>query len=71
MTTATLTGIWGSAKDQIWAVGQGGTALYFNGSSWKNRNTGIQGSPSLYDVWGVGTDHLYAVGANSLVLRFK
>ncbi len=33
-TTNNLYGVWGSASDNVFAVGGGGTILKYNGSTW-------------------------------------
>jgi hypothetical protein len=59
-TTARLSGLWGSAHDNIIAVGQQGTILHFDGTAWS-----VVPSPttaSLNAVWGASADNVFIVG---------
>ena len=58
-TTANLRAVWGSAPDDVVAVGAGGTILHWNGSAWQPM-TGAAGD--LRAVWGSGPQDVYAVG---------
>lgn len=77
-TTGLLYGIWGTAADDLWAVGDagdGGTALVLrqDGSGWREVDvSGLrpQGVPTLFKVWGRGSDEVYAVGAGGVILRY-
>ncbi len=51
-----------------WAVGDVGTVLGFNGSSWSRRPSGT--GNNLYDVTATSTDNAWAVGAEGEVLHF-
>ncbi len=66
-TTAHLRGIWGSAEDNIIAVGASGTVLNYDGSSWSLSNVGED--KMLYDVYGTGADNVYAVGDYRSIFR--
>jgi hypothetical protein len=53
-----LTSVWGSSKNDVWAVGSGGTIVHYDGSAWtptpptglKNTFHAVTGS-SATDVW--------------------
>jgi hypothetical protein len=65
----TLYGIWGSAADDIFAVGENGRILHFDGLIWS-----VQDSPTtqtLRAVWGSAYDDVYAVGDAGTVLHFN
>src|SRR5690349_7055312 len=70
----------GTLPNQVWAVGEAGTIIYFNGSTWsdltaKNPAPGV----NLHDVYifpsnlTVGIDSVvgFAVGDGGTVLRIK
>ena len=59
-TMQNLYGIWGSDSTSIWAVGEGGTILFWNGSDWSA--PGIRHGKS--SLWDLGTDahNVWAVG---------
>lgn len=48
-----LRGVWGASPASVLAVGEGGTALRFNGTTWSVAATGT--TATLTDVWGSGT----------------
>ncbi len=60
-TTALLREIWGSSASDIFAVGNGGAGLHFNGASWSTMTTGA--SFDLLGVWGSSAYDVFAVGA--------
>lgn len=74
-----LWGVWGSAPDDLWAVGGRGldegdaTLLHFDGRAW-----GSVGLPALrranvfafYKVWGTSRDNVYVVGQRGAVLHW-
>jgi hypothetical protein len=80
-TDQTLWGVWGSAPDDLWAVGGGGftagppepTAIRWNGTEWSEQPLPAL-SPStveqLFKVWGRSADEVYIVGMAGLVLRW-
>jgi hypothetical protein len=76
----TMFGIWGSARNNIWAVGgnptdeqHGGVIWHFDGNLWSAWDvTGIRpgGIPALFKVWGHNDLDVYAVGAQGETLHF-
>ncbi|MDF2696356.1 MAG: Type fimbrial biosis protein PilY1 [Labilithrix sp.] len=62
-----LTAIWGSSKDDVWAVGAGGTILHYDGTTWVRTPTGKL--ETLYNVWGSGPGDVWAVAHTGLVLH--
>ncbi len=57
-----LRAIAASADDDVWAVGDGGAAWHFDGSSWARIETGV--TANLADVWAAGRDAAWAVGGD-------
>lgn len=54
-----LHGIWGSAADNIYAVGEEGTLIHYDGLAWHE----ILASDSyFYGVWGNAPDNVFVVG---------
>jgi sugar lactone lactonase YvrE len=78
--TDTLFGIWGNARNNVWAVGgnptdeqHGGVIWHFDGNTWNVEDTTtIQagGIPTLFKVWGRNEFDVYAVGQNGMILHF-
>ena len=67
-TTQILRGLWASADNNIYAVGDAGTILQFDGASWIKvvSNT----STNLRAVWGSSFNNIYAVGEGGVVLHY-
>ncbi len=67
-TSTYLFGIWGSGVGYIFAVGESGKILHFDGSGgWKEQPSGV--TVQLNDVWGSGTT-VFAVGDAGTILRY-
>ena len=47
---ADLRGVWGAAGDDVYVVGEDGTCLHFDGTSWQSVWAGT--SQNLYGIWG-------------------
>lgn len=60
-TGNTLRGLWGSAPNDVWAVGDS-TGLHWNGTAWSSVS-GVAGN----GVWGSGANDVWAVAANQIV----
>ncbi|MBK6574474.1 MAG: hypothetical protein IPG21_18810 [Saprospiraceae bacterium] len=50
-TTATLRSVWAANEKNIWAVGETGVLLKYDGVSWAVQNPGVKLN-DLYGVWG-------------------
>jgi hypothetical protein len=70
-TDADLHDLWGPAPDRLWAVGERGTVLRFDGIAWQRVEVpeAAQGV-TLYGVWGRGPD-VWIVGQRRTVLRLR
>jgi hypothetical protein len=63
-----ICGLWGLSPSDIFAVGDNGLIVHFDGVSWT-----MMGSPTsnhLHGIWGTAHDNIYAVGANSTIIHF-
>jgi hypothetical protein len=74
-TDASLWGVWGSAPDDVWAVGAGhdesshyGVLLHWDGSTWSSARS--ETTTWLGDVWGSAANDVWAVGGEGTVLRW-
>jgi hypothetical protein len=67
-TKETLLGVWGASGSSIYIVGFRGTALLYDGASFKPLCTGT--GQHLYGVWGTGQGEVYAVGDRGTILRY-
>jgi len=55
--------VWGTSSDHVFAVGQAGVILEFDGSQWRQAASGT--SDDLVSLWGAGPDRILAVGGRS------
>src|SRR5215813_1568126 len=55
-----LDGVRGSGASDVWAVGEAGTILHWDGSAWTSVSIGT--TSWLYGVWGSGASDVWAVG---------
>jgi hypothetical protein len=62
----TLNAIWGRSRTDIFAVGNSGVILHFDGNAWRNQSSPVQ--TDLFAIWGNDTD-IYIVGANGVILK--
>ena len=60
-----LTSVWGSSATDVWAVGEEGTLLHFDGTKWNTLDSGT--FQDLYAVSGSGPDDVWAVGDDVIV----
>ena len=63
-----LNAAWGQA-DRIFAVGNGGTAMLYDGEGWGYMTTNT--SARLVDVWGSADDDVFAVGNDGVIMHFN
>ena len=72
-----LYAVWGTSASSVWAVGGGGTALYYDGIKWQARPTPqeVQGD-RLVSVSGTADNNVFAAGvleqhaSGTSVIRF-
>jgi hypothetical protein len=64
-----LHGVWGASPTDVWAVGEGGTALHYDGH--QVTPVAIGEDVTLYDVWGTATDQVWAVGEAGTAVRWS
>jgi hypothetical protein len=62
-TMPPLNAIWGADATHVWAVGEGGTVVVWNGSMWTPQLTGAGSSESLHAVWGSGARDVWVAGS--------
>ena len=64
-----LLGIWGSSGSDVFAVGEGGTILHYDGTSWSSMNSGS--ANRLIDIWGSSGSDVFAVGVWGTILHYE
>ena len=67
-SSMTLRAVWGSSKSDVFAVGDNGTILHFDGSRWRPMSSGT--TEHLHGVSGTAPDDVYAGGDNGTALRY-
>ena len=60
---------WGSAANDVWAVGKGSLTMNWNGTSW--RRFPNAGTVDLWAVWGSSSTDVWAVGDNATILHWN
>ena len=63
-TGENLTDIWGTASNDVFAVGSGGSVLHYDGDAWSVVHTDTNGQ--LRAVWGTGPSHVLAGGQSGI-----
>ena len=66
--TEGLLSIWGSSPDDVFAVGEHGTILHYDGSAWTQMDS--DAIRDLNGVWGSGPDDVFAVGSASTIIHY-
>jgi len=61
--------VWGFAANDVWAVGNSGSAYRFDGATWNSVPTGT--SLAIRSVWGTSPTDLWCVGEAGLVLHYN
>jgi hypothetical protein len=67
-----LNAVWGSSTDDIWAVGDKGTIIHWDGSEWRKIDAGI--STRITAIWGISQSEIYIVpisGVQSSLYRYN
>lgn len=67
-TMADLNDVWGASPDAVYAVGNGGTILLFDGTAWTPMDSGT--GVNLNGVYGYATNDVYAVGDSATILHY-
>jgi len=65
----TILALWSAGPDNIFAVGDEGLVLYWNGKAWQRMTSGTKSA--LYGLWGTDAEHLLAVGDFGMILRWN
>jgi hypothetical protein len=62
-----LQGVWGSCASDVFAVGDTGTILHYDGSAWSAMDSGT--TNQLNDVWGTSASDVFAIGRDGLIVH--
>lgn len=64
-------GMWGSAKDDIYAVGAEGTLVHWNGGGWTVQAAVSGGKADLRGIYGANASHVWLVGWAGTMAAFS
>ena len=67
-TDANLRGVWGFESGEVFAVGDGGTIVHFDGTSSHSMTSGT--TANLVGVWGIAPDNVIATGDGGTILHY-
>jgi len=67
-TTNNLNGLWGSSGSDVFAVGDNGTILHYDGTAW-SAMTSLT-TNNLNAIWGISANFAFAVGAHGTILQY-
>jgi hypothetical protein len=62
-------GVWGSAANDVWAVGARGTIAHWTGSAWSIARSGT--TEDLFGVWGSAANDVWAVGVRGTIVHWN
>jgi hypothetical protein len=65
---ASIWDVWGGAPDDMWAVGDSGLVLHYDGATW-TRVPGLTDA-NIHGIHGTSTSRVVAVGSQGTLLRF-
>ncbi|WP_257457841.1 WD40/YVTN/BNR-like repeat-containing protein [Archangium lipolyticum] len=68
-TTNALEALHGTGPKDVWAVGELGTIIHWNGTAWSVKEAGT--SVDLHAVWAVDQANAWAVGEQGVVLKWN
>lgn len=62
-------GVWGSAANEIFAVGEQGTILHYNGTSWASMISGT--TANFHSIWGSAANDVFAVAGDGTIMHYN
>ncbi len=68
VSSASLTGVWGTAGTNLYAVGAGGAIHRYNGTAWSTMSSGV--TIDLAGIWGSSANDIYAYGGGNALPHF-
>ena len=64
-----LFSVWGFSSSNVFAVGDQGTILHYNGKVWSNMTSGT--TNDLLGIWGSSSSNVFAVGDQGTILHYN
>lgn len=68
--TQDLAAVWGTWFGNVWAVGEDGVILHFDGTGW-TEESGVPTSLNLHAVAGLSSDRIWVAGADRVLVVFN
>lgn len=68
VTSNQLHSVWGTSASNVYAVGEMGVMLHYDGHTWTPVDT--PAPYHLHDIWGSSETDIYAVGKQGVILHF-
>ncbi|AKU95560.1 Type IV fimbrial biogenesis protein PilY1 [Labilithrix luteola] len=72
-TALTLTAVWGSSKNDVWASGSGGTVLHWDGATWVSTpvptETTLPIKNTFHALWGSGPNDVWLASATDVIFH--
>lgn len=65
----TLRAIWGTSANDVWAVGDAGTILHYDGATWVSILSGV--NDDLYAICGISKDDIWAFGKAGINIHYN
>ena len=69
-TTKNLVSLWGTGPADIYAVGNQGALVHYDGSTWKKEEISIT-NPDVFSIWGAGKDNIYIMAEDNEIYHFE
>lgn len=69
VTAARLSALWGSGPNDVWAGGEAGALLHFDGNKWSSVPSGV--GEAIDALWGSAPNNVWAVGTSGAILRYR
>src|SRR5438445_422536 len=66
--SAGAVGCLGSASTAVWAVGEGGAILHWDGTAWSSVSSGT--TSDVFAVWGSASTDVWTVGYGGTILHW-
>ncbi|MFC1978742.1 WD40/YVTN/BNR-like repeat-containing protein [Chloroflexota bacterium] len=67
-TDVSLWGMWGSSSSDVFAVGDSGTIIHYDGSSWSSMESGT--TADLRGIWGISSTNVYITDDTGGILHY-
>jgi hypothetical protein len=64
-TEATLWWVWGTSAENVYAGGESGTLLHFDGARWLNVDAGLDPEETVWGIWGANASDIWLVGGRA------